>query len=64
MNERLAHDIAWSLAGVDMELSAHAFREEEHPDLFAAFYTAARAALEQFVLLSEREAKRLHPSKN
>lgn len=44
-----------------MELIGHAFREEEHPDLFAALYEAVRGALQAFCIRADKQQRRLTP---
>jgi hypothetical protein len=62
--ERLIHDCAWAHAQILMDLVGHVFREEEQRELFAAFYTSSRRALEAFLHQQERQHQRLRPSSN
>lgn len=62
--ERLIHDCAWSNAHILMDAVGNNYPEEKQRELFALFYNASRGVLEAFCTQSERERRRITPSKN
>jgi hypothetical protein len=64
MNQRLVHDCAFALARVLLDMVAHNYREEEHRDIFEAFYTACKAGIEAYSLQDDRMQHRLKPGRN
>ena len=62
--ERLMNDHAMALAKVLLDVVAPNYREEEHRDIFAECFQAARAAFEHYSHEIERENQRLKPSRN
>jgi hypothetical protein len=61
-NLRLCHDISFSMASAC--LSRINYRPGEERELHKMFYEACQAALEYYEAHTEREQRRLSPSKN
>jgi len=58
---RLIHDHSMALGKVLLDIVAPNYREEEHRDIFAEFFQAARAAFEHLSHEIERENRRVSP---
>ncbi len=64
MNERLKHDCAMAMAKALLDMVAHNYREDEHRDVFEAFYTACKAGIEAYAINDDRMQRRLRPLNN
>jgi hypothetical protein len=64
MNDRIAHNVAWASAHALLDLIGHNYRKEQQRELFAKFYNASRAVIESYCAQSDRQMKRIAPSKN
>jgi hypothetical protein len=61
-SQSLQHDTAFVLALHNMEIVRECAMDKGQDELFGRFYTAARAAIEAFIVQHNRLQRRMNPT--